>query len=117
MTPAYRPVAGSYDAQLTSEMGTTPNAVVGWLLMASWCYYIEPVPASLLTDAMYDKACAWLLRHHDGITHKYKHLLPKEALTAGSAFHLRSYDYPLGIVRCAQAARQVLEEHQGASPR
>jgi hypothetical protein len=105
----YAPINGTYDAQLTTDMRQTPNAVVGWLLMASWCYYIEPTPCSLLSDTQFDKACAWLLRHYDAVTHKYKHLLPRDALSAGSAFHLRMDEYPSGIIACAQKARSVLE--------
>ena len=105
----FSPSNGNYDAQLTREMSCTPNAVVGWLLMASWCYYIEPTPCSLLSDTLYDKASAWLLRHYDTVTHRYKHLLPPEALAAGTAYHLTSVQYPLGIVRMAQLARDVLE--------
>lgn len=106
----YTPSNGNYDAQMTADMRVTTKAVVGWLLMASWCYYIEPTPASLLSDQQFDKACAWLLRHYDSVNHKYKHLLPRDALVAGSAFHLSAGEYPQGIVRLAQQARRVLEE-------
>lgn len=105
----FSPSNGNYDAQLTRDMGRTPNAVVGWLLMASWCYYIEPTPCSLLSDALYDKASAWLLRHYDKVTHQYKHLLPPETLAAGTAYHLASDQYPRGIIRMAQLARDILE--------
>jgi hypothetical protein len=105
----FTPLAGSYDQQMTSDMRNTSNAVVGWILMASWCYYIEANPCSLLSDTQFDKACAWLLRHHDSVTHKYKHLLPKEALQAGTAFHLQAHDYPRGVISCAQQARRVLD--------
>lgn len=109
----YKPSNGNYDVSMTEDMKRTPNAVVGWLLMASWCYYIEPVPCSLLSDTLYDKACAWLLRHYDGVTHKYKYLLPPEALAAGSAYHLNMHDYPDGIIRMAQLARATLENSNG----
>jgi len=106
----YTPINGTYDAQMSQDMQQTTNAVVGWLLMASWCYYIEPVPASLLSDGQFDRACAWLARHYDRVTHKYKHLLPLDALSAGSAFHLRMDQYPLGLIRQAQLARHHLEK-------
>lgn len=105
----YTPSNGNYDAQMTADMRVTTKAVVGWLLMASWCYYIEPTPVSLLSDQQFDKACAWLLRRYDSVNHKYKHLLPRDALVAGSAFHLSAGQYPAGIVACAQRARRVLE--------
>ena len=105
----FTPTNGSYDAQMTADMRTTTKAVVGWLLMASWCYYIEPVPCSLLSDEQFDKACAWLLRHYDSVHHKYKYLLPREALVAGSAYHLSAGQYPPGIIRMAQQAKSVLE--------
>lgn len=108
----YQPVNGNYDAQMEQDMRRTTNAVVGWLLMASWCYYIEPVPCSLLSDERYDKACKWLLKHYDGVTHKYKDLLPREALEAGSAYHLSAGQYPQGIIMMARIAKRVLEEQQ-----
>jgi hypothetical protein len=107
----FTPSNGTYDAQMTADMRQTTNAVVGWLLMASWCYYIEPVPCSLLSDEQFDKACAWLLRHYDGVSHKYKYLLPREALVAGSAYHLSAGQYPGGIIRMAQQAKSVLENY------
>ena len=105
----YAPTNGNYDAQMTSDMRITPNAVVGWLLMASYVYYVEHARVSLLSDQQFDKACNWLLRHYDGVTHKYKHLLPREALVAGTAYHLREKDYPRGLVQCAVRARMKLE--------
>ena len=105
----YAPINGTYDAQMTADMQRTTKAVVGWLLMASWCYYIEPVPCSLLSDEQFDRACKWLARHYDSVHHKYKYLLPLDALSAGSAFHISAGQYPQGIVTCAQRARQVLE--------
>ena len=106
----FHPVNGTYDAQMTADMQRTTSAVVGWLLMASWCYYIESPPVSLLSDTQFDKACRWLLRHHDAVTHKYKHLLPVDALSAGSAYHLSAGVYPRGIIELAQQARQRLEQ-------
>ena len=67
----YTPTNNNYDQQMTADMRVTTNAVVGWLLMASWCYYIEPNPYSLLSDEQFDKACAWLLRHYDKVNHRY----------------------------------------------
>ena len=103
------PSNGSYDVQMTTDMRVTPNAVVGWLLMASYVYYVEHARVSLLSDQQFDKACNWLLRHYDGVTHKYKYLLPREALVAGTAYHLREKDYPRGLVQCAVRARMKLE--------
>lgn len=106
----WKPINGTYDAQMTADMQRTTSAVVGWLLMASWCYYIENPPASLLSDQQFDKACRWLHRHHDRVTHKYKALLPPEALAAGTAYHLSAGVYPRGIIELAQQARRELEK-------
>ena len=105
----YTPTNGTYDQQMTSDMRQTTRAVVGWLLMASWCYYVDPSPCSLLSDQQFDKACAWLLRHYESVDHKYKHLLQREALAAGTAYQLAMHQYPRGIIACAQQARRVLE--------
>jgi len=108
----YTPVNNNYDAQMTRDMQQTTNAVVGWLLMASWVYYIEQAPVSLLSDQQFDRACSWLLRHYDSVTHKYKELLPKDALIAGTAYHLSAGVYPVGIIRLARMAREALENQQ-----
>ena len=102
-------VNGNYDQQLTADMRKTTKAVVGWILIASWCYYVDSNPCSLLSDQQFDKACAWLLRHYDTVEHKYKHLLPREALAAGTAYQLAMHQYPRGIIACAQQARRGLE--------
>lgn len=106
----FHPVNGTYDAQLTADMQRTTSAVVGWLLMASWVYYVEQAEVSLLSDPTFDKACAWLLRHYPRVTHRYKHLLPEDALRAGTAYHLSAGVYPRGIIALAQQARQTLEK-------
>lgn len=105
----FTPSNSTYDAQMTADMQRTTNAVVGWLLMASWCYYIDANPCNLLSDPQFDRACRWLARHYDSVTHKYKHLLPLEALSAGSAYHLDMSQYPAGIIRMAALARADLE--------
>lgn len=105
----FTPTNGTYDAQLTRDMQRTTNAVVGWLLMASYIYYIEHSRWNLLSDQQFDKACRWLLNHYDQVQHQYKHLLPRDALAAGTAYHLAAKDYPGGIIRMAVLARKELE--------
>ena len=101
---------GNFDQQMTEDMQQTTAAVVGWILMASWCYYIQTPPANLLSDQAFDKACRWLHRHYDEVSHGLKHLLPKEILEAGTAYHLSIHEYPRGIISCAERARAVMEK-------
>jgi len=91
-------------------MRVTTNAVVGWLLMASWVYYVDNSRVSLLSDTQFDKACSWLLRHYEQVTHRLKYLVHREVLISGSLHHLRHDDYPQQLVRLALAARENLEK-------
>lgn len=105
----FEPTHGNYDEQMTRDMRRTTSAVVGWILMAAYIYYVENSRFSLLSDAQFDKACNWLLRHYDAVSHQYKHLIGRDALSAGTAYHIKKADYPGGIVRMAVLARKQLE--------
>lgn len=104
----FHPVNGTYDAQLTADMQRTTSAVVGWLLMASWVYYVDD--GNLLSDGMYDKAMRWLQRHYPAVRHRYKHLIRHDPGGTGSMFDLPATHYPHGIVKLALQARRRLEQ-------
>lgn len=90
---------GFYDQAMVAEIKALPKAVVGWIIVASYAYYIHD--ESLLSDYKFDAACQWLLENYETINHKFKYLLPKECLIAGSPHHLREFDYPEGFKRIA----------------
>lgn len=85
----------NYDDKMRECFKTSHNLVVPWLLAASFCYY--RLDQSILSDAVFDKACRWLLDNYDGVTHKHKYLLDKGSLEAGTLYHLIESDYPLVI--------------------
>lgn len=58
-------------------------------------------------DEEFDKICAYALREYDNIDSPYKHLVTKDALQAGSCYHLKYEDYPDKIVYIAE---QIIEQ-------
>ena len=69
-----------------------PSLVFDYILIASYAYYIKF--ESLFDDSDFDKICLYALREYDNIQSNYKHLVTKEALQAGSCYHLKYDDYP-----------------------
>ena len=77
------------------------NKLVTLYLMSSYLYYIHdmhPIP-----DEVYDEICRQLLRKFKDIDHHHGHLITKEALKAGTAYHMREAHYPI-IVQTAAFA-------------
>ena len=92
-----------YDDYMRRDVKKNKSAVIGWLLMASWNYYQRAGSVSpLLEDATYDGACKWLYDQWDNIDHKYKNLIDKETLKAGSMYDIGSYVYPEMITHLAE---------------
>ena len=76
------------------------NASLGLLvaryLVHSYLYYIRDRP--IMEDKTFDAICRRLYREFDSVEHQHGYLLDRDALQAGTAYHLKSEDYPL-IVR------------------
>ncbi|UGC97044.1 hypothetical protein [Pseudomonas phage BHU-1] len=68
-----------------------PNLLVSHYLLASYCYYWQD--ESPMTDAAYDLMCKRLHAAWDQIDHQHKHLVDREALSAGTCL-LPACDYP-----------------------
>jgi NAD-dependent DNA ligase len=68
------------------------GALVPMYLVHSYLYYIEETP--IITDTEYDRLCKKLLNSFDTLTHRHKHLVSKEALQAGTGYHISEDDYP-----------------------
>ena len=79
-----------------------PNLMVPWYLILSYAYYFLDV--SLVSDGLYDRICKDLLAALDAfdIDHRHMALCDMEALSAGTAFHLKKGDYPGMVVSCAE---------------
>ena len=79
------------------------HVFVAWYLMASVAYY--QWNETFIPDDDFDLMCFELYKAFDQIVHPHKHLLSRDALLAGTAFHLNHKDYPL---RTRQAAWSLL---------
>lgn len=82
-----------------------PNSVVGWILLASFAYYHRD--ENILSDSLFDYLCSTALIDWDKITHRFKHLITKEDMKAGSCYSIKQEDYPYGIIRCLD--QQMIE--------
>lgn len=91
-----------YDELMREEFKKNKKSMIGWLLMASWLYYHKPNMEPILGDTTFDKAAKWLYEHFDEVDHKYKSLITKDDLKAGSLYSIGSYDYPLPIIHIAE---------------
>ena len=67
--------------------------------MASYGYYNMPQNPSLLSDECFDNMCKWLLGNYDKVEHRFKHLITKSHLEAGSLYDVHAYDYPAELIR------------------
>jgi hypothetical protein len=87
-----------------------PHMVIPWLLMASWLYYIRYDHSPILSDAVYDRSCKWLMNNFDKVEHPhYKKLITEEALEAGSLFKLTPKDYPSYLIWLAEILSEAEE--------
>lgn len=98
----------NHDAKCEREVQKYPQAAIGWLIMASWIYYFKPALTPLLSDTYFDKLSKQTLQDYDGLTHRYKHLVSKDDLKAGSLYSLGSYDYPIPLIVIAEKLSESL---------
>jgi hypothetical protein len=75
------------------------NMLVPWYLMASYAYYV--LDQSLLTDAQFDRMCSLLYQNWDMIDHRHKAWVDRDALRAGTGYHMAERDYPSMAVSAA----------------
>lgn len=99
------------DAEARAAISECSGVAVAWWLMASYLYYHCDV--SILSDAYFDDLSEWLDRSWGDIDHFHKHLIDREALSAGTAFYLREDDYPL---RTRRAAEALIPKLKGTAP-
>ena len=90
------------DKQCELEFKENKSSIIGYLLAASWIYYHREHMTPILSDELFDKLCKWVYKHYDSLEHKYKHLINKDDLLAGSLFSIGSYDYPRGLCIAAE---------------
>lgn len=83
------------DDMARQSFKSSPNTVISWYLIASYCYYCRY--ESILSDEVYDKMCKYMLDNFDKLEHVNKNLVDKAALLAGTAYQLKVDDYPLRV--------------------
>ena len=74
--------------------------MIGKYLVHSYLYYI--MDRTVICDAEYDQICKILYENFDNLPdHPHKRLLDRDALRAGSGYHLKDEDYPLIVKNIA----------------
>lgn len=68
------------------------NKLAPKYLIFSFAYYILAV--SFIDDSLYDAICHYLYENYDELAGGWKKYIDKDALGAGTAFHLAEKDYP-----------------------
>lgn len=89
----------NYNQKAREDFKDAPQSVVAWIIMASYGYYHMPQNPSLLSDECFDNMCKWLLGNYDSVQHRFKHIITKSHLEAGSLYDVHAYDYPAELVR------------------
>jgi NAD-dependent DNA ligase len=79
------------------------NMYVPWYIMAAYAYYVDDDP--ILEDYTFDKMATKILNHYDEIEHIHKHLLTKDALTAGTYLG----EYPSRIKGALDEVRHIAD--------
>lgn len=87
----------NYDEKCREDFKSNPSSCIAWYLMASYAYYKEN--ESLLSDSTFDKMCLYILTNWTTLEHRYKHLVNKESLTAGTGFDVEWNRFPEGFMR------------------
>ena len=91
------------------ECKRNKNTVVGFILLGSYIYYHRPHQNYLFKDTTFDSMCKFMLKHYDNIEHKYKHLITKEDLEAGTLYSLQDWQYPTHLARIAEELSNMEE--------
>lgn len=89
------------DAYVRDIIGSNPNMLIPHYLMACYLYYVMDHP--VISDGLFDEICQRLQREWDTITHWHKPYVDREALSAGTGFHLKYPERTIGAARRMRA--------------
>jgi NAD-dependent DNA ligase len=64
-------------------------------------YYVLDAP--VISDEDFDRLCRVLCEGWDTFTHRYKHLTNREALSAGTGFHIAPNEYPPALIELCRS--------------
>lgn len=79
--------------------GLSANRLLTIYLMASYLYYERHISA--IPDTCFDGVCKQLLFRFKEVDHQHGYLLDKDALRAGTGYHIRETDYPIMVKQAA----------------
>ncbi len=82
----------------------SPNQLLSWFLISSYCYYRISDP--VMTDMDFDYLTHRLKEEYDNVDHPHKHLVTEDNLKAGTGFDIK---YP-SIVK--GASHQILKSEE-----
>ena len=100
-------IGGNYDEAARKAFKINPASAISFYLAASYLYYCRDI--SILSDNTYDRLSKWLLENIDNLEHTNHNLIDKDALRAGTAFHIKESDYPLRVKISAEELARDLE--------
>ncbi|MPQ71465.1 hypothetical protein [Pseudomonas sp. MWU12-2323] len=90
------------------------NAVFGEYLEHSIRYYMLDSP--VVSDGYFDELCKALLAGWEAITHRYKHMSDKSALSAGTGFQLPFHNLDAIVWLCRRHPETPLKDIYGIKP-
>jgi len=96
----------NYDNQCRQDFQANKSSCIAWYLMASYLYYREA--ESLLRDETFDKMCLYMLNNWDTLQHRYKYLVNKDSLSAGTGFDIEFNRFPEGLLRVIRQLKRGL---------
>ena len=82
----------------------SPNRLLAWFLISSYCYYNLSDP--VMTDMDFDYLTERLKQEYENVDHPHKHLVTENNLKAGTGYDI---DYPT-IVKCT--AMQIIKNDE-----
>lgn len=95
------------DDKAREDFKTNPSSVLAWILMSSYAYYIQDDP--ILSDGCFDKMCKYALDNYDKLKHRHvERFITKEALRAGTMYHITHDAYPHWCIRMVNQLRKQL---------
>lgn len=85
----YHPEVAAGEHRMVADMvdGLESNMLIPFYLMLSYLYYDRDL--SGVPDSEFDKLCNRLQNEWDSITHEHKQYVNREALAAGTGYHLK----------------------------
>lgn len=96
------------DNKAREDFKSSHSSVFAWILMSSYSYYIQDDP--ILSDGCFDKMCKYAYDHYDELEHRHtKRYVTKDALRAGTMYHIPLDAYPHWCIRMVSELRKEIK--------